>query len=565
MKNMTTMEQLNRQLFEAVEGMEGAARVRELLAAGADVNACAGDGSPVLWYAVAHDEPDDEVVRALLEAGADANAAEGVSPEYTALAAALENGAGEEVLRLLREAGAREPLPEPEGDHQPPDEILPPVPDAAATRELLERARCAEPPGVSALRKCLMRTAGELSAALRQVVIWGPKPGVVRLLLSAGADPNETDAQGCTALHRAVEFHAVAEVVRELLMAGADPLARDAQGRTPREVARHALEAEYRCRKQDIVALLLTAEATYAPHPTPEELTQRLFEAIRDARADDVLTLLAEGAPANAQRCICHWREKGNYTALDYALESRAPAGIVHTLLRAGALPTPRTLSLAVDGEHGLAVVQELIEAGADVNGQDERGRTALMLAAESGDNYLTYRALLTPLTNLNITDDEDRTVLHYLLDPFQRVNVCALRLALHCGADPNVADARGVTPLMLAMHHSEAYCPLAPILLKSGADPHARDVRGRSALHHAWSHHGLEAYRPASQRDENREQYAAEADIRALLAAGADAHVPDNFGETPAERLHRYADARHPYPAPLLLLLPRTQKLPKG
>ena len=525
--------------------MEGAEKVRELLAAGAAANACAGDGTPVLWYAVAHDEPDAEVVSALLEAGADANAAEGVSPEYTALASALENGAGEEVLSLLRKAGAREPQPEPEGEPLPPDEILPPVPDAAATSELLELADYAEPPGVSALRSCLERGAGELSAALRQVVIWGPKPSVVRLLLSAGADPNAADAHGSTALHRAVEFHAVAEVVRELLMAGADPLARDAQRRTPREVTRGAFEAEYRCRKQDIVALLLTAEATYVPRPTPEELTQQLFEAIREARADAVLTLLAEGAPANAQRCICHRRKKINYTALDYALESRAPAGIVHTLLRAGALPTPRTLPLAVDGEHGLAVVQELIAAGADVNGQDEHGRTALMLAAESGDNYLTYQTLLTRSSNPNIPDKKDRTVLHYLLDPLRRVNVSALRLLLRNGADPNVADARGTTPLMLAMHHSEAYCPLAPILLKAGANPHARDVLGRTALHHARSHLGLETFRPTASRGERPLQTAAEADIRALLAAGADPHAPDNFGETPAERMHRKGEHR--------------------
>ena len=488
MEDMSTIEQLNGQLFEAVEGMEGAARVRELLAAGADANARAGDGTPVLWYAVARDEPDAEVVRVLLKAGADANAAEGCCPEYTALAAAMENGAGEETLRLLRRAGAQEPLPEPEGEPWPPDEILPPTVDAAATRELLERTAYADPPGLRPLRACLVRGAGELSAALRQVVIWGPKPQVVSLLLSAGADPNAPDAEGCTALHRAVEFHAVAAVVRELLIAGADPLARDARGRTPREVARGAFEMEYRSRKQDIVALLLTAEAAYSPRSAPAELAQQLFEAIRREDVDAVLTLLAEGAPANAQRCIRHFREKRNYTALDYALMSRAPAGIVRALLRAGALPTPSSLPLAVDGEHGLAVVQELLAAGADVNGQDARGRTALMLAAESGDNMQMYKALLTPLANPNITDDEDRSVLHYLLEPTARVHVCALRQLLRHGADPNVADARGITPLMLAMRHSESYCPPAPILLAAGADPHAQDVLGRTAQHHAKS-----------------------------------------------------------------------------
>lgn len=526
---------LNAELFAAVEGMEGAARVRELLSAGACANARSRGGSPILWWAVAFDEPDAEVVRALLEAGADPNAAEGCDASYTALAAARESGADEETLRLLLSAGARDEPPEWEGEPCPPDKILPPEEDAAATRELLIRAGSATPLSESVLREYLQRDAGMLSAALREALVWAPKPSVVRLLLSAGADPNATDAAGNTALHKALEYKALAENVELLLQAGADPRIRNARGYRPRDYARAAYEAV--SPPQQLIQILLRAEKTSLPPAMSPDLTQQLFEALRDGKAASCAQrLIREGAQVNARRLIrssCRI-SNGQFSLLDYALSRPdTPPEVVSDLLAAGAAPTDRSLALAVDSERRICVIDSLLRAGANPNGRDERGLTPLMHAAISGDNIRMYLTLLEAGALPNMQDSEDMTVLHHILDSGNPVNARVLRMLIYAGADPNIADTRGITPLMYAMHHTDTYCDLASILLAAGADVHARDTKGRTPLHHAWGG-SLRPHSPALVQD-----------IHALLIAGADLHARDHRGYTPLDRMIAHGDNR--------------------
>lgn len=120
--------------------------------------------------------------------------------------------------------------------------------------------------------------------------------------------------------------------------------------------------------------------------------------------------------------------------------------------------------------------VAALLNRGADVNGRDFEGWTALMHAAASG-------------------------------------NVGAAQLLLSHGADLNLQEANGETALMMAVTFAhKGGCAVAQALLDAGADADVTDKHGASALArlaiHNTSEEGLEA-------------------ARALLAAGADAKAP--------------------------------------
>jgi ankyrin repeat protein len=107
-------------------------------------------------------------------------------------------------------------------------------------------------------------------------------------------------------------------------------------------------------------------------------------------------------------------------------------------------------LMLAVDVEDGLELVRLLIEAGADVNLADTRGRY---------------------------------TALHFAVIDF-RLGV--IRLLLKAGADPNVPDASGWTPLHHLVRRPDLTKLLALELVGHGADPEQADGAGVSAREEA-------------------------------------------------------------------------------
>lgn len=97
--------------------------------------------------------------------------------------------------------------------------------------------------------------------------------------------------------------------------------------------------------------------------------------------------------------------------------------------------------------------------------------------------------------------------------------NVDAVRSWVASGADINVVDEDGTTPLMCASwcRHTECVAEM----LRLGADARRVDNRGRTALHRAASH---------SRRGDGVGV------VRQLVAAGCDAAVRDNRGDTAVE-----------------------------
>lgn len=170
---------------------------------------------------------------------------------------------------------------------------------------------------------------------------------VMKMLLDRGVDVNAKDEHGRTALFYAAEEGKVS-IVKLLLANGADANAQDDNGRTPLAIAAEE--------DQSTVATIL----------------------------------LEAGANASIQ-------DASGRSALDYAAEEGAEDVLGRLMssdpaIRAEALRPSTLVNAAGEGE--LGILQELVEAGADVNAADESGYTPLMEAAREGE-LQTVRYLL--------------------------------------------------------------------------------------------------------------------------------------------------------------------------
>ena len=180
-----------------------AERARELLAASADVDETDHNGETALMYACVSDHLNDHapIIRLLIEAGAD-----------------LEKASNAGVTPLKRASIKRRD---------------------ACIRLLIDEGASAL--GIPELENRLLGAAGEGDTEC------------VRTLLAAGADINEVDENGRTALMMASDY-GHAPVVRLLIEAGADLEKADKGGDT-------ALEIACRERSFDCIHLLLEAGA----------------------------------------------------------------------------------------------------------------------------------------------------------------------------------------------------------------------------------------------------------------------------------------------------------------
>ena len=429
--------QVDRRIVEAAKAQDRDA-VQALLDEPVDVNVVEPDGATALHWASYWNVPD--VVDLLIDAGADLDAANdyGITP----LALACDNGSGAMVTRLLA-AGAD--------------------PDLARST------------GETPLMTCA-RT-GALDA--------------VRALLDHGADPNAAESwHGQTAvMWAAAERHAA--VVRALVEHGADVQARSTAGYTALLIAARADEPE--------LARLLIAAGADVNDAAPDGLTPLLVATVR-GHAALAIHLLEQGADPNAAGpgyTALHWAAGSWHTELtghqmgiatDSDEEWRSMNGIragklelVESLLAHGADPHARLtrappqfgyasgrfrvslvgaapfLLAAMDANIG--VMRALVAAGANPLEATDEGTTPLMGAAGLGqvpaetrvlepDAQEAVRYLLGLGTEVNAVNEVGRSALH---GAAHIRSDAIVQLLVDHGAQVNVADQRGITPLMIA------------------------------------------------------------------------------------------------------------------
>ena len=159
--------------------------------------------------------------------------------------------------------------------------------------------------------------------------------------------------------------------------------------------------------------------------------------------------------------------------------------------------------------------VQTLLEKGAPVDAQDEKGLTALHYGAMSG--YGSVVALLTGHgADVNATSPDGRAALHHAV--FQGNKEIAEVLVAH-GADLNIKDKKGKTPLSLAIEADRQ--DIALLLIDAGADINVKEKDGETLLHRAAVLGKCEV-------------------AKALLDRGIDVNVVYSRGWTPLHRAVR-------------------------
>ncbi len=225
----------------------------------------------------------------------------------------------------------------------------------------------------------------------------------------------------------------------------------------------------------------LATEVAPVAAASAKTLNERLIDAARDGRADEVEALLRAGAKVDA---------------------------------RSDTFSTPLILA-ASTGQ--VEIVQALLKAGADVNAADSgNNETALMYAARRGNIPLVH-ILLDAKAQVNAKDAVGDTALHFAA---RRGRIEVMELLLAAGADPTAQDSRFLgTPL----HHAAigGQPDAVRCLLKHGCPANLRDENGDTPLHLAVIGRSNDVIIASV--------------IKALLDAGADINEPDSTdGQTP-------------------------------
>jgi ankyrin repeat protein len=352
---------------------------------------------------------------------------------------------------------------------------------------------------------------------------------IVDLLIQAGANVNQQDSKKCTPLIHAA-LVGVPYIAEMLLNAKADVNLTNNYGNA-------ALSIAIANKQEEMVKFLLKAGASVDQLITDKiKTTTPLIYALELGLTGIVKVLLDAKVNVNQQAT--------NLPPLIIALRRQGQdKEIVKLLLEAGANVNTQdeigqTPLHYATREGRKDIVELLLNAGADVKRTNKFGHTALTIAINNkydevakelvlqgadanSTEYVLTRAVMSRDVesvkkwlalgvniNVNQQDPQGSTPLHGAI--FMNAPEI-IKILLDAGADVNVANNVGSTPLSLAL--SQRLYELMHELVRRGANVNQQDAKGNTLL---------------------MGPYGSREAVKILLDVGADVSITNNSGENP-------------------------------
>lgn len=254
-------------------------------------------------------------------------------------------------------------------------------------------------------------------------------PEMLSLMIKYGADVNSRDVMGYTLLQydclvRSDRY--IAEIVKVLLEAGANPNARGWRGRS----------AMHDCHDANAVKLLIdyggdvNAQDENGITPLREAICQREFDLIQ--------LLLDAGADPDL-------RDKTGKSSREYALEHKCCEFVQGSMIKIEN-PTRRATQKMLQAipEENIKAMKKALDKGVDPNWIEFR-ESLLYMSVRSPK---VTKVLLDAGADPNIGNDDGETPLHLAV---LLGKVETAKLLLEAGADPNICPAGHGTPVFYA------------------------------------------------------------------------------------------------------------------
>ena len=481
--------------------------LQALLKGGADPNARDEyKGTPLHWAARYNENP--MIIQALLEGVADPEARNVNEATPLEIAKHFNNVA---VIEILQRPGGPPILSAQDCRMWPTSMFF-----QAATVESVKA--CLEA-GVAPM----VRNESE-ETPLHVVAQHSKTPGVIEALLAAGADPNAQTEDKWTPLHSAAKSKNMV-AIQALLDAGADVEASTDHGSTT------PLLVAARSGNMAVIQALLAAGADV---DVPERGGYTaLYLAVGAENVPVIKTLLAAGADPMKHIWGLGAGGGDSTTPLDLAYDLSSSV----ELLQAAVEMAGQDCKLWNTKQYFQATTPESVTAclgaGSNPREEDVAGVTPLHRAAGYNENPAVIQMLLNAGADLESQHDTGYTPLRWAINPKfwdegGNANLAVIQTLLDFGADPNVREERrGGTLLHVAFretaraynrqNRASHYPAVIQMLLDAGADMEALDRLDRTPLFRAIGDLDIPA-----------------AVTKALLAAGADIAALDHGGNTP-------------------------------